>query len=301
MPLGNGTGVLFSRNPAEGSPTLRSGPRIGRDDRKRGTSACTPATSSRSEQFSGPLSLACANLGRWTLPSSSRCRGSGRSASCVPTWGSWLSTADRRTGAPRRWRVAPRSGRALSYYAILQPPDLRVHLTSRLHNPDHSATLQAFLNHVDIAISVHGFGREGFALWFDDEHGLVIEPYGPALQGKQTGPLRGIIVGGLNAELLDSARQLFQGRFAGYHVADERIRLGFHPDNPVNLPSAHGVQVELPPGLRGIGDFGEIWVPRQDRVVLEMVAALVDLAARASALLRTAGVAKRLDVSRGTP
>ena len=112
MPLGNGTGELFSQNPAEGSPALRSGPRIGRDDRKRGTSACTPATSSRSEQFSGPLSLARANLGRWTLPSSSRCRGSGRSASCVPTWGSWLSTADRRTGAPRRWRGAPRSGRA---------------------------------------------------------------------------------------------------------------------------------------------------------------------------------------------
>ena len=83
------------------------------------------------------------------------------------------------------------------------------------------------------------------------------------------------------------ARETFHGRFVGYHVADERVRLGFHPDNPVNLPSAHGVQVELPPGLRGIGDFGEIMDPRQDGVVNGVVAALAELATRASELLRT--------------
>jgi phage replication-related protein YjqB (UPF0714/DUF867 family) len=174
-----------------------------------------------------------------------------------------------------------------SYYAIVQPSALRVHLTSRLHDPDDSAQLQAFLEHVDVAISVHGFGRDGFALWFDPSRGLVIEPYGPAVRGKQTEPLRGIIVGGLNTQLLDAAREVFHRRFAGYHVADERVRLGFHPDNPVNLPSAHGVQVELPPGLRGIGDFGETLVPRQDGVVGEVVAALVELARRATDLLRT--------------
>jgi phage replication-related protein YjqB (UPF0714/DUF867 family) len=173
-----------------------------------------------------------------------------------------------------------------SYYAIVQPPGLRVHLTSRLHNPDQSARLRAFLEHVDVAISVHGFGRDSFALWIDPERGLVIEPYGPAIRGKQTGPLRGIILGGLNAQLLDVARTLFQQRFAGYRVADERVRLGFHPDNPVNLPSARGVQVELPPGLRGIGDFGERLVPRQD-VVSDMVAALVELATQAAGMVRT--------------
>jgi phage replication-related protein YjqB (UPF0714/DUF867 family) len=177
-----------------------------------------------------------------------------------------------------------------SYYAIVQPSWLRVHLTSRLHDPDHSAHFRGFLEHVDVAISLHGFGREGFALWLDPDDGLIIEPYGPAMRGKQTGPLRGIILGGLNVQLLDEARKLFHRRFAGYHVADERIRLGFHPDNPVNLPSAHGVQVELPPGLRGIGDFGETLVPRQDRVVGEMVAALVELATRASELLSATSV-----------
>lgn len=177
----------------------------------------------------------------------------------------------------------------VSYYAIVQPPELRVHLTSRLHDPVHSANLKGFLDRVDIAISVHGFGREGFALWCDPDRGLVIEPYGPAVRGKQTGPLRGIILGGLNMQLLDSARHMFRCSLPGYHVADERIRLGYHPENPVNLPSAHGVQVELPPGLRGIGDFGEILVPRQDEVLLEVVATLVDLAYRATELLRETG------------
>jgi phage replication-related protein YjqB (UPF0714/DUF867 family) len=174
-----------------------------------------------------------------------------------------------------------------SFYAIIQPSWLRVHLTSRLHNPEDSANLRSFLEHVDVAISVHGFGRDGFALWIDSERGMVIEPYGPALRGNQMGPLRGIIVGGLNARLVDAAGAIFEKRFEGYQVADKRVRLGFHPDNPVNLPSAHGVQIELPPGLRGIGDFGEILVAQQEPLVGEVVDALVELATCATELLHT--------------
>jgi phage replication-related protein YjqB (UPF0714/DUF867 family) len=167
----------------------------------------------------------------------------------------------------------------------VQPSGMRVHLTSRLHNPDHSAHLRAFLEHVDVAISVHGFGRDAFAFWLDPDHGLIVEPYGPAVRGRQTGPLRGIIVGGRNAQLLDAARELLDERFDGYHVADERVRLGFHPDNPVNLPSSQGVQIELPPGLRGIGEFGETLIPLQDGMVNDVVAALVELAIRAGEIL----------------
>jgi phage replication-related protein YjqB (UPF0714/DUF867 family) len=184
-------------------------------------------------------------------------------------------------------RAAERSG--ASYYAIVQPRDLRVHLTSRLHNPAQSARMRAFLDHVDLAISLHGFGRDAFELRVDAEGGLIISAYGPALRGRQTGPLRGIIVGGRNPELLDAARQLLSDRFAGYQVADERIRLGFHPDNPVNLPSDHGVQIELPPGLRGIGDFGERFVPEEGGIVAEVIEALAELAGQAEAISHGAG------------
>jgi phage replication-related protein YjqB (UPF0714/DUF867 family) len=187
-------------------------------------------------------------------------------------------------------RAAEQTG--ASYYSIVQPAALRVHLTSRRHNPDHSALLRAFLRHVEIAISVHGFGRDGFALWVDPVRGLVIDPYGPALRGSQNGPLRGIIVGGQNPELLEAARRILHDRFAGYHVADERVRLGFHPDNPVNLTSARGIQVELPPGLRGIGEYGEHLVPRKDGLVTAVVAALVELAGMATQLRSSSVVAQ---------
>jgi phage replication-related protein YjqB (UPF0714/DUF867 family) len=120
----------------------------------------------------------------------------------------------------------------------------------------------------------------------DPGRGLMIDPYGPARRGNQSGPLRGIIVGGRNADLVDAARQLLNDRLAGYHVADERVRLGFHPDNPVNLPTAGGVQIELPPGLRGIGEFGDHLAPRRDGVVTAVVTALVELANRARELVR---------------
>jgi phage replication-related protein YjqB (UPF0714/DUF867 family) len=170
-----------------------------------------------------------------------------------------------------------------SYYAIVQPSDLRVHLTSRRHDPCQSQKMSAFLQHVDIAISVHGFGRDSFEIGVDAAGGLVLEPYGPALRGRQTAPLRGIIVGGLNGALVDVACRVLGERFPDYHAGSEGVRLGFHPDNPVNLPSAHGVQIELPPGLRGIGDFGEHYTPSPDGIVTEVIAALVELADRARA------------------
>lgn len=179
-------------------------------------------------------------------------------------------------------RAAERSG--ASYYAIVQPRDLRVHLTSRRHDPAQSTKFSAFLDHVEIAISVHGFGRDSLTLAVDLGRDVRIEPYGPARRGRQTGPLQGVILGGLNPELLDVARTLLADRFPGYRVGGEQIRLGFHPENPVNLPSRHGVQIELPPSLRGIGEFGEHLTPSRNGLVPEVIAALIDLADRAGEL-----------------
>ena len=82
-------------------------------------------------------------------------------------------------------RAAEEAG--ASYYAIVQPSGLRVHLTSRLHDPDDSAHLRSFLEHVDVAISVHGFGRDGFALWLDPQRGVVIERTGLQCGGDRGG------------------------------------------------------------------------------------------------------------------
>jgi len=86
--------------------------------------------------------------------------------------------------------------------------------------------------------------------------------------------------------MVDAARRLLHDRFAGYHVADERVRLGFHPDNPANLPPAHGIQIVLPPGLRGIGQLGDQLVPSADGLVTEVEAALVELSELAHDLVR---------------
>jgi phage replication-related protein YjqB (UPF0714/DUF867 family) len=186
-------------------------------------------------------------------------------------------------------QAAERSG--ASYYAIVQPRDLRVHLTSRLHDPAQSTKLTSFLDHVEIAISVHGFGRDSLTLAVDLGRDVCIEPYGPARRGRQTGPLQGVILGGLNPDLLDVARTLLGDRFPGYRVGGEQIRLGFHPRNPVNLPPAHGVQIELPPSLRGIGEFGEHLTPSSDGLVPDVIAALVELATRAGDLCDGSGAA----------
>jgi phage replication-related protein YjqB (UPF0714/DUF867 family) len=178
-----------------------------------------------------------------------------------------------------------------SYYAIVQPEWLRVHLTSRLHDPEHSAAFRRFLAHVRVAISVHGFGRDGFALWVDPARGVVIEPYGPALRNGQNEALTGIIVGGLHAGLVRQARTLLGARCPGFHVADERLRLGFHPRNPVNLPPEKGVQIELPPGLRGIGPYGERLTPDEAEVPSGLISALVELGHAAAQMGATSGAA----------
>jgi phage replication-related protein YjqB (UPF0714/DUF867 family) len=210
---------------------------------------------------------------------------------------------DRGTDALAR-EAAERSG--ASFYAIVQPPTLRVHITSRHHRREQSVALNAFLDHVRIAISVHGFGRDSLTLQAHPSTGIVFEPYGPAVRPGQPRPLTGIIVGGRNPALLAAARELFDTRWPGFHVADERLRLGFHRDNPVNLPPEHGVQIELPPGLRGIGPYGERLIPGHgaghgagsdgsagsagsdgsaDVPPSDVVDALVELADRAAALV----------------
>ena len=45
-----------------------------------------------------------------------------------------------------------------SIYAVVQPDDVRWHVPSHQFDPLQSDTLVAYLEHVDVIVSVHGFG-----------------------------------------------------------------------------------------------------------------------------------------------
>ena len=55
--------------------------------------------------------------------------------------------------------VAEQAGASL--YAVRQPVGLRWHLPSVEIGPADSPALAAFLDHVDVAVAVHGYGRDG--------------------------------------------------------------------------------------------------------------------------------------------
>ena len=124
--------------------------------------------------------------------------------------------------------VARRTGS--SYYGVLQAPPLREHVASTRFDPSHSAALGAFMERVDVVVTVHGYGRR--RLW------------------------RHLLLGGRNRELAGHiAEHLRAGLSRRYRVLDDleaipRELRGQHPRNPVNRPVQRGVQIELPPSLR---------------------------------------------------
>ena len=48
-----------------------------------------------------------------------------------------------------------------SLYAVVQPDGMREHLASTLVRPAESARLDDFLGHVDVVVTIHGFGQRG--------------------------------------------------------------------------------------------------------------------------------------------
>lgn len=124
--------------------------------------------------------------------------------------------------------VADRTGASL--YAVVQEPPLRHHVPSTAFDPAESAALAAFCAHVDVVISLHGYGRED-RFW-------------------------DILCGGSNRDLAahvgSHLRRWLDPRFGVVTDLDAippGLR-GLHPANPVNLPAGGGVQIELPPTVR---------------------------------------------------
>jgi phage replication-related protein YjqB (UPF0714/DUF867 family) len=117
-----------------------------------------------------------------------------------------------------------------SLYAVLQAAPLRRHIPSTAFRPEHSEALAAFLAHVDVAIAIHGYGRE--ESWWH------------------------LLLGGRNRELAAHlATHLRVGLPDEYKVVDAIHEIppelrGQHRHNPVNRPRQGGVQIELPPTIR---------------------------------------------------
>jgi phage replication-related protein YjqB (UPF0714/DUF867 family) len=125
-----------------------------------------------------------------------------------------------------------------SLYAVRQPADFQWHIPSTMIDPAHSDALQAFLVHVDVVVAVHGFGRQD--MWAT------------------------LLLGGSNRELARTLASELTHRLPQYTVVDEIDAIpaplrGLHPANPVNLPSGGGVQLELPPRVRGMGPYWKEW------------------------------------------
>ena len=147
-------------------------------------------------------------------------------------------------------RAAERSG--ASYYAVLQPDDLQWHIPSHKVSPDSSAQLQSFIDHVDTVITIHGFGRR--------DH------------------FTSLLLGGQNRDLADHVANHLRPRLPDYVIVTALDRIpkdlrGMHPDNPVNLPVRQGVQIELPPRIRG---SSPIWADWDHTQMVPPMAALID-------------------------
>jgi phage replication-related protein YjqB (UPF0714/DUF867 family) len=124
--------------------------------------------------------------------------------------------------------AAERAGASL--YAVVQPPDLRWHIPSNEVDPAASPSLAAFVDHVDVVVAIHGYGGEGF--WTT------------------------LLLGGQNRDLARHVATELRPELPDFTIVDELdaipIRLrGVHPSNPVNLTRGGGVQLELPPRVRG--------------------------------------------------
>ena len=125
-----------------------------------------------------------------------------------------------------------------SYYGVHQPVGMEWHIPSTKVTPDHSVKLTEFLANVDIVVTVHGYGRRGL--------------------------FTTMLLGGTNRLLATHVALHLRRMLPAYQVEDDIERIpkelrGLHPRNPVNVAREGGVQLELPPRVRGTSPLWWDW------------------------------------------
>lgn len=151
-------------------------------------------------------------------------------------------------------QAAEQSG--ASYYGVLHPPDWDLHIPSIRVTADQSPVLASFMEHVDVVITIHGFGRRAL--------------FTSLLLGGQNRTLAAHVAGHLRVVL------------PAYDIIDELDDIplelrGVHDRNPVNVPTHAGVQIELPPRVRGSSPLWWDWesglVPHTEALITGLAAA----------------------------
>lgn len=155
-------------------------------------------------------------------------------------------------------RAAEASG--ASYYGVHQPADLQWHIPSTKVRPHESDTLAEFLAHVDVVITVHGYGRQNF--------------------------FTSLLLGGRNRELASHLGANLRSVLPAYRIVTELEEIptelrGQHEHNPVNLPPKAGVQLELPPRVRGSSPLWWDWegpglVPHTEALIAGLTATALE-------------------------
>jgi phage replication-related protein YjqB (UPF0714/DUF867 family) len=125
-----------------------------------------------------------------------------------------------------------------SYYGVVHPGEWELHLPSTRVTPEESPLLAGFLDHVDVVATVHGFGRRPL--------------------------LTSVLLGGRNRSLAGHVAAHLRRALPAYDVVDDLDLIptelrGVHERNPVNLPRRAGVQIELPPRVRGSSPLWWDW------------------------------------------
>ena len=132
--------------------------------------------------------------------------------------------------------AAARSGS--SFYGVLQPAGMRHHISSKYVSPSVSEQLRSFIDHCDVVVAIHGYGLRG--RWSD------------------------LLLGGTNRALAAHVARHVRDEIPYYRVIDDLDEIpkglrGQHPDNPCNLSRSGGLQIELPPRVRGLTPMAQYW------------------------------------------
>ncbi len=155
--------------------------------------------------------------------------------------------------------AAARSGS--SYYAVIQPPERVHHIPSTRVDPNASEQFRSFIDHCSVVVTVHGFGRRGH--------------------------FTSLLCGGRNRRLASHVAGHLRASLPHHRAIDDLDEIpkglrGTHPRNPCNMTVDGGMQLEVPPRIRGITPAALHWYRATEGQRFPLLDDLIEALARAA-------------------